>query len=137
MTEKKLEWLLAEPSPEARYSKGDFGAKVEGGKLLLPGELYAGLTNNGNLRSAEEIVAIFEYFPSYQRTVAEKLGWSEEEVRTAYQGFVALVRPHIDPQFFEKREPIVRGMGIRKSPVIATQEAYVDALQEQLEKDKN
>ncbi len=99
--------LQIESSAELNYSPGDFGAKIEKGKLLLPTEVYEALTGGGEYRLElhYEIVSVFENnFYDFRGDVAGKLGWSREEVETAYQSFFRQTCRYIP-------EPILRFIG--------------------------
>ena len=95
MTRKNIEHILAEPSTQLNYSRGDFGAKIENGKLLLPEGVYQLVTNDGDCRDAASIASLFDTFPSHKRVIAEGLGWERQEVDAAYQKLFELIKPYI------------------------------------------
>lgn len=82
------ELLPVDSSAALKYSPGDFGAKIEEGKLLLPPPVYEVLASHeeSRLEYAYEIICAFENKSyDFRGDVAGALGWSKEEVDTAYQ----------------------------------------------------
>ncbi|GEM_PF-6797583 len=112
----KLENLLVELSKELTYSPGDFGAKVEGGKLLLPEGVYNQVTDFGTYFRAEDILGMLQTFPSYKNLIAQELGWDIELVNMACEKLGDLLRPYVDDIYFKKSEPKKMVYGVTESP---------------------
>jgi|SRR3989338_2233206 len=111
MSEKKLE-LLIEESADLTSSPGDFGGKVESGKLLLPREIYNFFDGLGGTHDAGILIATYQHFPSQRKVLAEQLGWKEEEVQKAYENLVELVQDYV-PESYLNWKPRQYGMGAR------------------------
>ena len=104
MTEKKLE-LWVEESAELSSSPGDFGGKVQDGKLLLPQNVYKLFDDLRATHDAGSLIATYQHFPSYKKVLAEHLGWKEEEVQKAYENLVDLVRDHVPERYLNWSPP--------------------------------
>jgi hypothetical protein len=74
-------------SPSRSVKRSDFGASVSGGELVVPAELVAAFGRP--VRSAEELVAYLQTFPT---SVAQRLGWTADEVATAKEGLLDRLR---------------------------------------------
>ena len=81
--------------------RGDFGAKVQNGQLLLPGTVVDLAAGQG-VRSALELLSWLEAFPS---AVAEQMQWSATDVNEAKGRIEALVRRYVDPVGLGPRGP--------------------------------
>jgi len=112
MTDKKLE-LMVEESRELSCSPGNFGGKLEEGKLLLPQNVYKLFDDLHATRDAGILIATYQHFSVYKRMLAEHLGWKEEEVQKAYESLVDLVRDHV-PERYLNWNPPQYSMGAKK-----------------------
>ena len=112
MTKNKLE-LMVEGSPDLNYRPGDFGGKIENGKLLLPQQIYNFFDELGGTHDAGVLIATYQHWPSQREVLARQLGWKEEEVQQAYEGLVDLVRDHV-PEECLNWNPPQYGMGARE-----------------------
>ena len=82
------ELLAVEISEQLTYAPGDFGAKVEDGRLLLPRRVYEVFATHeeSDLGYAYEIICAFENRSyDFRADVVKELGWKREEVETAYE----------------------------------------------------
>ena len=82
------ELLPVESSATLTYAPGNFGAKIEKGKLLLPSEVYEVLASHeeSELGYAYEIICAFENRSyDFKAEVAGAVGWRREEIETAYE----------------------------------------------------
>ena len=111
MTKEKLE-LMVEGSAELKCSPGDFSGKVEGGRLLLPQDVYKFFDDLHATRDTGILIATYQHFSVYKRMLAEHLGWKEEEVQKAYENLVDLVRDHV-PERYLNWKPRQYGVGAR------------------------
>jgi hypothetical protein len=90
-------------------SKADFGVSVVDDRLEVPEQLADALRRL-SVRTAEELVAIVESFPS---AVAHALGWEEEEVRRAQGGLIRKLRGSVPDALLASRWPSAPAMGAR------------------------
>lgn len=104
MTEKKLE-LMVEESAELASLPGNFGGKVEDGKLLLPQNIYQFFYKAQATRDAGILIATYQHFPSYKKLLAEHLGWDEQKVQEAYENLVELVRDYVPERYLNWNPP--------------------------------
>jgi hypothetical protein len=92
-----MDLAIGRSSSEAR--PGDFGAKVEGGQLLLPGGVVDLFAAQG-VRSAAELLSWLEAFPS---AVAAEMRWNPTDVGRATARVRALLRNHMDAALMADR----------------------------------
>ena len=110
---EKLERLLVEESDEIQASPGSFGAEIQSGKVLVPTKVYEFFSQFGRPRDAGLMVATYQHYPSIKGELAKQLGWKEEEVQDAYEGFVDLVRDYVPDRYLNWNPP-KRTFGARK-----------------------
>jgi hypothetical protein len=84
--------LVIESSPQSTPPRrGDFGAFVEGGRLLVPRKLRQ-LLEEGQITTAEDFVAFLQVFSS---SIADNLGWEISEVDAARGILLDLLKSHV------------------------------------------
>ncbi len=89
---------------------GDFGATVVNDELHVPQEVMLILIKT-NTRDAEEFVSQVQVFPSSFR---EPLGWSEHQLKQAYEKLCTLLCGHVDEQILYPGPPPRRfALGVR------------------------
>lgn len=96
---------MVEESAELNSSPGNFGGKIQGGKLLLPNDVYTFFDEAQATDDAGILIATHQHFPSYKNLLAKHLGWKEEEVQKAYENLVDLVRDHVPERYLNWKPP--------------------------------
>ncbi len=76
-----------------QLGKGDFGAKVENGELVLPPEMQPLVKQLlGSFASAQTFLGMLENFPT---TYAMHCGWTQAETQQAKETLKSQLRGHI------------------------------------------
>lgn len=99
--------LPISPSAALSTSKGNLGALVEAGRLLVPQELVP-ILRRLQVQSAEDLVSYLAAFPT---AVAHALGWSPESLREAEIELSRQLRGHVNEDLLSMPAGIERGFG--------------------------
>lgn len=99
--------MKIEETAKAIAVPGDFGAHVEGDRLLLPQEVVAPLRTNA-ITTAEEFVMYTINFPT---AVAQYLHWSLKDVGAASQKLVSTLRGHVEEELLRPAHDDRRVLG--------------------------
>jgi|HubBroStandDraft_6_1064221.scaffolds.fasta_scaffold529700_2 hypothetical protein len=102
------------PDSRIRASAGDFGAKVQGDRLLVPRRLGTVLISN-HLDTAEDFVSYMQSFPT---ALAAQLGWTVEDVVRARTRLLEVLRGLLPDEFLDPEPPPPRGYGALRPPGI-------------------
>lgn len=73
---------------------GDFGARLDGRKLLVPQRIHDALQRR-RLITAEQLLAFTQTDPG---PLAADLGWSEQDMLRACETLFATLRGHVDDE---------------------------------------
>jgi len=88
--------------------RGDFGATVEGGKLLMP-RLVVQRLHVGQIRTAEDLIGFLQVFPA---SLASDLGWDVSDVHAARRRLLETLRAYLPPEFFAEEPAFTPRYGV-------------------------
>jgi len=102
--------MLIESSSASRPPhRGDFGATVKDGRLLMPRIIFERLSA-GQIRTAEDLIGFLQVFPA---TLAGDLGWEVSDVDAAKTRLLETLRRYIRPEFFSEEPAFTPRYGVR------------------------